>query len=128
MTQMNSLKPSESSNLRLRLSRLPRFLIGRDHRGNWVVQDRAGLCGGLFVNRAEALHFAMHEYDDGPQAVVMVPGTLELDVSRSGRSPAVDSRAGAETHLPTTIELTPHRRAAVAVRRRLESIRATKVG
>ena len=27
------------------------FLIGKDSRGNWVVQDDRGLCGGLFVNR-----------------------------------------------------------------------------
>jgi len=35
------------------------FLIGKDSRGNWVVQDDQGSCGGLFVNRTEALKFAM---------------------------------------------------------------------
>jgi hypothetical protein len=47
----------------------------------WVVQDQRGLCGGLFVNRAEAVKFAMFENGNRPQAVIMVPGILELDLS-----------------------------------------------
>jgi hypothetical protein len=62
-----------------------RFLIGRNCRGNWVVRDRDGLYGGLFVNRAEAVRYALFESGHGPQAVIMVPGTLEL----SGPQPAV---------------------------------------
>jgi hypothetical protein len=61
------------------LSRL--FRIGKDSRGHWVVQDQQGLCGGLFVNRAEALKFAMFENGNRPQAVIMVPDGLELDMS-----------------------------------------------
>jgi hypothetical protein len=57
------------------------FLIGRNSRGNWVVQDQAGLFGGLFVDRTQALKFAMLESGNRPQAVIMVPGTLELDMS-----------------------------------------------
>lgn len=63
-------------------SRFPLFLIGKDSRGNWVVQDQKGNCGGLFVNRAEALRFAMFENGNRPQAVIMVPGVFELDMSR----------------------------------------------
>jgi hypothetical protein len=63
-------------------TRIPLFLIGKDRRGNWVVQDQQGICGGLFVNRAEALRFAMFENGNRPQAVVMVPGIFELDMSR----------------------------------------------
>ena len=62
-------------------SRIPLFLIGKDSRGNWVVQDNQGSCGGLFVNRAEALKFAMFENGNRPQAVIMVPGIFELDMS-----------------------------------------------
>jgi len=58
------------------------FLIGKNSRGNWVVQDQRGLCGGLFVDRVEALKFAMFENGNRPQAVIMVPGVLELDMSR----------------------------------------------
>ena len=35
--------------------RIPLFMIGKDSRGNWVVQDNHGSRGGLFINRAEAL-------------------------------------------------------------------------
>ena len=58
------------------------FRIGRNSRGQWVVQDEQGLCGGLFIGRAEALKFAMFENGNHPQAVVMVPGILELDFTR----------------------------------------------
>ena len=63
-------------------TRIPLFMIGKDSRGNWVVQDQQGICGGLFVNRTEALKFAMFENGNRPQAVIMVPGVLELDMSR----------------------------------------------
>jgi hypothetical protein len=57
------------------------FLIGKDSRGNWVVQDQRGLCGGLFVDRKEALKFALFENGNRPQAVIMVAGGLELNMS-----------------------------------------------
>ena len=60
-------------------------LIGRNSRGNWVVKDQKGLCGGLFVDRTEALKFAMFENGNRPQAVIMVPGILELDIGRTPR-------------------------------------------
>ena len=56
------------------------FRIGKDSHGHWVVQDQQGLRGGLFVDRAEALKFAMIENGGRPQAVIMVPGVLELDI------------------------------------------------
>jgi hypothetical protein len=56
------------------------FRIGKDSHGHWVVQDQQGLRGGLFVDRAEALKFAMFENGNRPQAVIMVPGVLELDM------------------------------------------------
>jgi hypothetical protein len=62
------------------------FLVGKDRDGHWVVQGPKGLCGGLFVGRAEALKFAMYESGNRPQAVIMVPGTLELDMSASPHS------------------------------------------
>ena len=67
-------------------SKSPLFFIGKDSHGNWVVQDQQGLCGGLFVNRAEALKFAMFENGNRPQAVIMVPGVLELDMSAKLRT------------------------------------------
>ena len=67
------------------------FLIGKNSRGNWVVQDQKGLCGGLFVDRTEALKFAMFENGNRPQAVIMVPGVLELDMSAKPSAGAASS-------------------------------------
>jgi hypothetical protein len=70
------------------------FRIGRNSRGNWVVQDHSGLCGGMFVNRTEAVKFAMFENGNRPQAVIMVPGILELDMSskRTDSAPSTQGR------------------------------------
>jgi hypothetical protein len=73
------------------------FFIGRDHRGNWVVQDRQHLCGGLFVDRAQALRFAMFENGNRPQAVVMVPGVFELDLNAKA---CVAHQAAVDTSAP----------------------------
>jgi hypothetical protein len=78
------------------------FLVGRDRDGYWIARDQGGLRGGLFVDRAEALKFAMFENGNRPQAVVMVPGVLELDMTVKPH-PAQRS---------TVIERTPLRRVA----------------
>ena len=72
---MNKYEPPSSS-----CSKASLFLVGKDSHGHWVVQDQAGLCGGLFVDRAQAVKFAMFENGHRPQAVIMVPGGLELNV------------------------------------------------
>jgi len=58
------------------------FLVGRDSRGHWVAQDERGLRGGLFVDRNKAIRFAMDETGRRPQAIRLVSGVLELDMSR----------------------------------------------
>jgi hypothetical protein len=58
------------------------FLVGRNSRGQWVVRDQSGLRGGIFIDRTHALKFAMFESDSRPQAVIMVPDGLELDMRR----------------------------------------------
>jgi hypothetical protein len=81
----------------------PLFYIGRNSHGHWVVQDQRHLCGGLFVDRAKALKFALFENGHKPNAVVMVPGVLELDMAAKP----------ANTHAPATEREAPrHRRAA----------------
>ena len=70
---------NESSSLKGLESSL--FLVGKDARGNWVVLDQSGLCGGLFVGRDEALKFARTKNRNRSQAVRMVCGILELDLS-----------------------------------------------
>jgi hypothetical protein len=69
----------------LSASEAPLFLIGKNSHGNWVVQDQSGLHGGLFVDRAEALKFAMFENGNRSESVIMVPGVLELDMSLKPR-------------------------------------------
>jgi hypothetical protein len=70
------------------------FRIGRNSRGNWVAQDQSGLCGGMFVNRTEAIKFAMFENGNQPQAVIMVPGILELDMNARPRAASVSTPSG----------------------------------
>jgi hypothetical protein len=78
------------------------FLVGRDSRGHWVVQDERGLCGGLFVDRNRAIRFAMDETGKRPQAIRLVPGILELDMSRTAGNasppPSVEHDAARERY------------------------------
>ena len=88
---MNKGEPPSSNNAESSL-----FRVGKDSHGNWVVQNETGLCGGLFVDRAEALKFAMFENGNRPQAVIMVPDVLELDMSarpRASRRSAANAQA-----------------------------------
>jgi hypothetical protein len=84
---MNKDEPPTSSSSKSSL-----FLVGRDSHGHWVVQDQSHRRGGLFIDRAEALKYAMFENGRRPQAVIMVPDVLELDMSAKpltgGPSPA----------------------------------------
>jgi hypothetical protein len=73
------------------------FRIGKNRRSQCVVEDQSGLCGGLFVSRAEAVKFAMFENGNRPQAVIMVPDILELDMSGKPRDRA---RSTADPHAP----------------------------
>lgn len=67
------------------------FYIGKNSRGHWVVQDQNHTCGGLFVDRAEAVRYAMFENGRKRQAVVMVPETMELDLGGAPAAPASSS-------------------------------------
>jgi hypothetical protein len=71
------LEPS----MRTKTEKTPLFFIGQNRRGNWVAKMKHGLIGGLFINRAAALKFALFENGNHPEAVVAVPGVLELDMS-----------------------------------------------
>jgi|HubBroStandDraft_4_1064222.scaffolds.fasta_scaffold535659_2 hypothetical protein len=72
--------------------RPPLFMVGQDSRGNWVVQDKKGMRGGLFVNREAALRYVRSENGFKPQAVVMVSGGFELEISsNAGVSPRAEN-------------------------------------
>jgi hypothetical protein len=63
--------------------RPPVFMIGQDRGGNWVVRDQDGIRGGLFIIRDAAFRFVRSENGYRPQAVVVVSGDFELDMSRN---------------------------------------------
>jgi hypothetical protein len=69
--------------------------IGRNSRGNWVAQEQNGLYGGLFVNRAQALKYALFENGRHPETIVEVSREIELDMG--GRRPASDRISAAGT-------------------------------
>ena len=58
-----------------------RFTVGRDINGRWIVSDRDGKVGGLFADRASAVHFATFESDHVPGAVWCAPDNVTLNFS-----------------------------------------------
>ena len=109
MAQIESQESQESCEPPLRpLSRSSLLFIGTDSRGNWVVRDQAGLCGGLFINRSEALRFAMLENGRGPRAVIMVPGILEFSIGGPAKAAAKDSTGVVEAKPKPPAECGPH--------------------
>jgi len=72
-----------------------RFMVGRDAGGRWIVSDRDGLVGGLFTDRASAVHFAIFESDHVPGAVCCVPDDVTLNLNSTFESrPASPGVAG----------------------------------
>ena len=53
--------------------------IGKNRRGNWVAQQQNGLYGGLFVNRAQAIKYALFENDHHPETIVELSREIVLD-------------------------------------------------
>jgi hypothetical protein len=70
-----SSKGSESS----------RFFIGKNSRGNWVVQDERGFRGGLFLDRIQALKFVKSENAGSSAAIVVMKEPFELDMTPGAR-------------------------------------------
>ena len=64
----------------------PSLLMGTNSRGDWVVRDRAGRRGGVFVNRASALRYVRLETGERIPRVTLVAGNLELDGPPAGRA------------------------------------------
>ena len=93
---MRQANPSSSSRSSL-------FMIGQDSHGNWVVQDQHHLRGGLFIDRAEALRFAMFENGNRQQPVIMVSGIFELDMRCKSDTARQLPRKGVEG-LPAGLE------------------------
>ncbi|HWX07622.1 MAG TPA: hypothetical protein VN065_17480 [Bradyrhizobium sp.] len=67
--------------------------IGRNSRGQWVAQEQNGLYGGLFVNRAQAVKYALFENGHHLETIVELPREIELQIGGKLTSSAADRRA-----------------------------------
>jgi hypothetical protein len=67
--------------------------IGRNSCGQWVAQEQSGLYGGLFVNRAQAIKYALSENGRHPETIVELTREIELDIN--GALPAAGTRSAA---------------------------------
>ncbi|MGF6313647.1 hypothetical protein ABIB82_007828 [Bradyrhizobium sp. i1.8.4] len=54
--------------------------VGKNRLGNWVAREESGIFGGLFVNRTQALKYALFENGHHPEAIVEVSFEIELDI------------------------------------------------
>ena len=54
--------------------------IGRNRSGQWVAQEQSGLYGGLFVNRAQAVKYALFENGHHPETIIELSREIELDM------------------------------------------------
>ncbi len=72
--------------------------IGKNSCGNWVAQQQNGLYGGLFVNRAQAVKYALFENGRHPETIVELSREIELDIDgklSSDHKPTVNARRAA---------------------------------
>jgi hypothetical protein len=90
-----NLAPHDSRNTHVKLVEPPSCssastitLIGKDSRGNWVAQEQNGLYGGLFVNRAQAIKYALFENGHHPETILELPREIELDLNGSPGAPS----------------------------------------
>ena len=66
--------------------------IGKNRRGNWVAQEQSGLYGGLFVNRAQAVKYALFENGHHPETILELSREIELDTGSKLPFPAAGTR------------------------------------
>jgi hypothetical protein len=69
--------------------------IGKNSRGQWVAQEQNGLYGGLFVNRAQAVKYALFENGHHPETIVELSREIELDMGGTLPLPAAGTRRAA---------------------------------
>jgi hypothetical protein len=69
--------------------------IGKNGRGQWVAREQSGLYGGLFVDRAQAVKYALFENGHHPETIVELSREIELDVGGTLAFPAAGTRRAA---------------------------------
>ena len=66
--------------------------IGKNSRGNWVAQEQNGLYGGLFVNRAQAVKYALFENGHHPETIIESSREIEIEPGSKLPFPATGTR------------------------------------
>lgn len=56
------------------------FRVGQNTRGQWIAVDTDGTCGGIFVTREAAMHFAALETDRRPGAIIVSSRPIDLKI------------------------------------------------
>lgn len=56
------------------------IFVGPNRRGNWVAREQNGIFGGVFVNRAQALKYALFQNGYHPETIVEMSCEIELDI------------------------------------------------
>ncbi|MGG7516410.1 hypothetical protein ACQ3G6_00815 [Allorhizobium undicola] len=59
----------------------PRFTIGRDQKGFWVLQDETNRLGGLFASEEAALKFVSKECKDHSAEISRAPATMTVELA-----------------------------------------------
>jgi hypothetical protein len=54
--------------------------IGRNSRGDWVAREQNGLFGGLFINRTQAIKYALFENGHNPETIIELSREIELEI------------------------------------------------
>jgi hypothetical protein len=54
--------------------------IGRNKLGQWVAQEQNGRYGGLFVNRSQAIKYALFENGHHPETIIELSREIELEM------------------------------------------------
>jgi len=79
--------------------------IGRDRSGNWVAQEQNGLFGGLFVNRAQAVKYALFENGHHPETIIERARVIELDMGKRVSAEPTPATLAANTPRRATLKL-----------------------
>ncbi|SFQ31015.1 hypothetical protein SAMN05216330_1254 [Bradyrhizobium sp. Ghvi] len=58
-------------------------LVGRNRAGCWVALEERGCFGGLFVNRDQAIKYALVENGGHPESIIEVTREIELEIRTS---------------------------------------------
>jgi hypothetical protein len=58
----------------------PIVYVGRNRAGNWVARETRGAFGGLFIDRLEALKYALFRNGRHPENIIEVAREIELEI------------------------------------------------